>query len=88
MHDSPVKLRRLAADLHADRLERAARARLLAELRPDPLERHRLGAVLPRPRDLRWRFADLLLELAARLSPAHRDALCALRPSACAPRPG
>lgn len=73
MYISPQLLRRLAIDRHTEELAHARRARLAA-----------LGReVAPGPRA---RLADLLVTLAARLSPAHRHLLCAPRLSMGTPQ--
>lgn len=80
-------LERLSAAHRADRMRDADRWRLLSERRERSLEGAAgagVGAALRAPRT--W-LADVLLRLAARLSPAHRDLLRALRTSStCAPR--
>lgn len=80
-------LERLSAAHRADRLRDADRWRLLSrrgERSPEGTAGVGIGAALRAPRA--W-LADVLLRLAARLSPAHRELLRALRTSStCAPR--
>lgn len=87
MNHSHDLLERLSAAQRADRMRDADRWRLLSQRRERSLEGAAgvgVGAALRAPRI--W-LADVLLRLAARLSPAHRDLLRALRASsACAPR--
>ena len=87
MHISPQQLRRLAHDRHAEDLARAHRARLLASRHDAAPERpgavRPLVAGIPVTTGPRSRLAAALLRLAALLSPAHREALCAIHPSAC-----
>ena len=84
MYHSHPLLERLSAAHRADRMRDADRWRLLSQRRERSLKGTTgLGATLRAPRT--W-LADVLLRLAARLSPAHRDLLCARRTSPCAPQ--
>ncbi len=88
MNISPYRLHRLAEDQVRDRHAEAVRNRSvrLARIASErPLDTTAEPGPLGR---LRVRAADRLVELAARLSPTHRDVLCAVRPSTCTPAHG
>lgn len=81
MYTSPHVLRRLAHDRHTENLARAANDRLIASRAVDAAATDGTSTAVRNARDVRAWLADALLDAAARLSPAHRDALCEVRPS-------
>lgn len=85
MHTSPYKLHRLASDQIHDRLAAAAHRRTVRLARIGTEDGRESTSRSGRSVGIRTRIADGLVGLAARLSPAHRDVLCAVRPSACTP---
>lgn len=85
MYVSSSVLRRLAADRHADRMLGAKRARLLAQARIASTTSSRRRGAMPEVERLRSRLADLLVSLAARVGPAHRDASGSEHPASCTP---
>jgi hypothetical protein len=85
MYHSPYMLERLSAGHRADRMRDADRGRLLSERRERPATRLAGGGIADTLRAPRAWLADVLLRLAARLSPAHRELVRSRRDSTCAP---